>query len=73
MADEKLNYMEETSVKVEPENIIGIRFNIHDWYIAFKAKYISGAPKSDNDENSEVVSLKLTLRNLKLIYPHGKD
>ncbi len=48
-------YMEETGVSVEPENIIGIRFNMHDWYIAFRARYISGIPKSDNEENSEVV------------------
>ena len=48
-------YMEETGVKVEPQNIIGIRFNMHDWYVAFKAKYISGTPTSDHDENSEVV------------------
>jgi len=48
-------YLEETGVSIEPENIIGIRFNMHDWYIAFRAKYISGIPKSDNEENSEVV------------------
>ena len=48
-------YLEETGVRVEPENIIGIRFNMHDWYIAFRAKYISGTPKSDHDENSEVI------------------
>ncbi|MGN0504968.1 MAG: NUDIX domain-containing protein [Lachnospiraceae bacterium] len=48
-------YLEETGVEVMPENIIGIRFNMHDWYVAFKAKYISGVPKSDGDENSEVI------------------
>lgn len=48
-------YLEETGVTIEPENIIGIRFNMHDWYIAFRAKYISGEPISDNDENSEVL------------------
>ena len=52
-------YLEETGVRVEPENIIGIRFNMHDWYVAFKAKYISGTPKSDNDENSEVVWIEV--------------
>ena len=39
-------YMEETGITIEPENIIGIRFNMHDWYIAFRAKYISGEPIS---------------------------
>ncbi len=53
----KREYMEETGVKVEPENIIGIRFNMHDWYIIFKAGYVSGEARSDNDENSEVVWL----------------
>lgn len=48
-------YAEETGITIEPENIIGIRFNMHDWYIAFRAKYVSGEPKSDHDENSEVL------------------
>ena len=48
-------YLEETGITIEPENIIGIRFNVHDWYVAFRAKYVSGTPKSDNDENSEVL------------------
>lgn len=53
-------YEEETGVTVKPENIIGIRFNMHDWYVAFKARYISGSPKSDYDENSEVVWMEVT-------------
>jgi ADP-ribose pyrophosphatase YjhB (NUDIX family) len=28
-------YMEETHVKVNPLEVIGIRFNMHDWYVAF--------------------------------------
>lgn len=44
---------------MEPRNIIGIRFNAHDWYIAFKADYISGEPTSDHDENSEVIWLEI--------------
>lgn len=50
-------YLEETGIKIEPKDIIGVRFNSHDWYIAFSAEYISGEPKSDNDENSEVIWL----------------
>lgn len=50
-------YMEETGIIVEPENIIGIRFNMHDWYIAFRAGYVSGTALSDHDENSEVIWL----------------
>lgn len=48
-------YMEETKIKVKPKDIIGIRFNMHDWYIAFSAEYVSGEATSDNDENSEVL------------------
>ena len=55
----KREYLEETNVVVEPEDILGIRFNMHDWYIVFRAKYISGEPKSDNDENSEVVWIEV--------------
>ena len=51
--------MEETNIEVEPENIIGIRFNMHDWYIVFRAKYISGEAQSDHDENSEVLWLDI--------------
>ena len=48
-------YMEETKVMVKPLDIIGIRFNMRDWYIAFRAEYVSGEACSDNDENSEVL------------------
>lgn len=55
----KCEYMEETNVEIEPLHIIGIRFNMHDWYIVFCADYISGKPRSDNDENSEAVWLNI--------------
>ena len=48
-------YMEETRIEIKPTNIIGIRFNMHDLYIAFRAEYVSGEATSDNDENSEVL------------------
>ncbi|MBQ8524934.1 MAG: NUDIX hydrolase [Clostridia bacterium] len=48
-------YLEETNIEVKPTSIIGIRFNMHDWYVAFRAEYVSGTAKSDNDENSEVL------------------
>ena len=50
-------YMEETHVQVKPTDIIGIRFNMRDWYIAFRAEYVSGEATSDGDENSEVIWL----------------
>lgn len=51
--------LEETGVTVRPTAIIGIRFNMHDWYIAFRAEYVSGEARSDGDENSEVVWLEV--------------
>lgn len=55
----KREFMEETRVEVEVTDIIDIRFNMHDWYIAFKAEYISGEAASDNHENSEVLWLDI--------------
>lgn len=50
---------EETKIVVEPQRIIGIRFNAHDWYVAFSARYISGEACSDGDENDEVVWMEV--------------
>lgn len=55
----KREYLEETNILVEPRQIIAIRFNSHDWYIAFRAEYVSGIAASDNDENDEVVWLEI--------------
>lgn len=46
---------EETGVRAEPEDVIAIRFNRKDWYVAFSASYVEGRAHSDGDENSEVV------------------
>lgn len=46
---------EETGVKAKPQGIVGVRFNLKDWYVVFAAEYISGAAHSDGDENSEAV------------------
>ena len=50
-------FKEETSVTIEPEKLIGIRFSEKDWYAVFEVNYVEGMAKSDNDENSEVVWL----------------
>lgn len=51
----KREYMEETGIVVEPKELIGIRFNQKDWYVAFSADYVSGHAVSDHNENSEVL------------------
>ena len=48
-------FLEETGVKVEPRQLLAIRFNARDWYAVFAADYISGEAVSDHDENSEVL------------------
>lgn len=55
----KREFLEEVNVVIEPKQIIGIRFNMHDWYVAFLAEYISGEAQSDHDENSEVLWLDI--------------
>ena len=50
--------LEETGITAEPKSVIGVRFNMHDWYIAFRAEYVSGEAHSDGEENSEVVWLE---------------
>ena len=51
----KREFFEETRISIEPQNIIAIRFNAHDWYIAFTAEYVSGEAASDHDENDLVI------------------
>ena len=51
----KREFFEETKIYIEPKNIIAIRFNAHDWYVAFSAEYVGGEAKSDHDENDLVV------------------
>ena len=53
----KREYFEETGIVIKPRDIIAIRFNLKDWYVAFSADYVSGNAHSDNDENSEVLWL----------------
>ena len=38
----KREFLEETGVVIEPKNIIAVRFNLKDWYVAFSADYVSG-------------------------------
>ena len=52
-------FTEKTGVEVEPLDVIGIRFNQKDWYVAFYADYVSGHAVSDHNENSEVLWLDI--------------
>lgn len=48
---------EEANVDIQPQDIAGIRFNRHDWYVLFFAENISGEVKPDGKENSEALWL----------------
>ena len=51
----KREFLEETGIAVEPRRLVGVRFNAKNWYVVFTADHVSGEPRSDHDENSEVV------------------
>lgn len=55
----KREVLEETGITVEPLDIVGIRFNLKDWYVIFTARYICGKAQSDGYENNEVVWLDI--------------
>ena len=54
----KRELMEETGVDSEAESVFAVQFRKEQWIIVFRLKYISGEPKSDGYENSEVLLLK---------------
>ncbi|WP_300759140.1 NUDIX hydrolase [uncultured Brachyspira sp.] len=51
--------LEETNVKVSAKEIISMRFTYNDWYLVFRAEYISGEARVNDSENSEVIWLDI--------------
>lgn len=51
--------LEETTVAAVPAKLIGIRFNLKDWYVVFLMDYIDGTPNSDNNENNEALFMDI--------------
>ena len=49
---------EETGVTVKAKTVFSIQFKPQQWCIVFKTDYVSGTPKSDCYENSEVLLLR---------------
>lgn len=50
---------EETSVVCKAEDLFSVQFKAEQWCAVFTAEYISGDPKSDGYENSEVLLLSV--------------
>ena len=53
----KREFLEETGVNTEAESVFAVQFRAEQWIIVFRMKYISGEPRSDGYENSEVLLL----------------
>jgi len=50
---------EETRVVAKAKSLLSIQFKTNQWCPVFVCEYISGTPKSDNYENSEVLLLDI--------------
>ncbi len=53
----KREFLEETCVNAIAESVFAVQFRSEQWIIVFRLKYISGEPRSDGYENSEVLLL----------------
>ena len=51
----KREVFEETGIEINPKGLLAVRCSVKDWWLVFLAEYVSGTPRSDNDENSEVL------------------
>lgn len=48
---------EETGVKSKAKSVMGIQFKPDQWCVIFIMEYLSGTPRSDGCENSEILLL----------------
>ena len=51
----KREILEETGVEINPRGLLAVRCGAKDWWLIFLADYISGNPRSDDNENNEVL------------------
>lgn len=47
--------LEETGINVKAKSVFAVQFKQNQWCIVFTTEYISGEPKSDQNENNEVL------------------
>ena len=50
-------FLEETGVVVKAKSLLSMQFKSNQWCAIFECEYVSGEPKSDHYENSEVLLL----------------
>ena len=51
--------LEETGVVTKAKTLLSIQFKANQWCPVFLCEYVSGTPKSDNYENSEILLLDI--------------
>lgn len=51
--------LEETGVVVKVKSLLSVQFKINQWCPVFICEYVSGIPKSDNYENSDILLLDI--------------
>lgn len=51
--------LEETGVNINPIGMLGIRCEAKCWYMIILADYVSGEPRSDENENSEAIFMDI--------------
>ena len=51
----KREVLEETGIEINPVGLLSVRCGIKDWWLVFLADYVSGTPRSDCEENNEVL------------------
>ena len=51
----KREILEETGIEINSLGLLAVRCSVKDWWLVFLAEYVSGEPRTDNYENSEVV------------------
>lgn len=51
--------LEETGVIIRPLGLLSVRCSATNWWMVFLAEHVSGEPRSDGDENSEVLYMPI--------------
>ncbi len=51
--------LEETGININPIGVLGIRCEAKCWYMIILADYVSGEPRSDENENSEAIFMDI--------------
>ena len=51
----KREVLEETGIEINIQGLLAVRCSVNNWWLIFLADYFSGEPRSDKNENNEVL------------------